>query len=233
MSISPAPASIKTGPAQVTPSQNLLIKDQPLRGPSVQDIGRKVTTPAINHGEAGKAKLSIPAPSAGTPTPTRHEPPPDLDDYLNLRDQHEDIVDELAALDQDIAEHDKAYDQRLQEKKDYRDKELPHLYHLQQQELLVKQKAEQDEMRSMQKAEAHKLKEEYIRMKAGRDDERKPLLDQGSVKVQAQLKLEEDMDRKKEVVSKDDLLEFVLAQQSAGKKRKHEESKGEVQKKFD
>jgi hypothetical protein len=83
---------------------------------------------------------------------------PDLDAYLDLCRQQENVDEELAALNRDITALDQDYGERREEVKNYREKELCHIHKKQREEMLAALKAKQRE-------EEQKVKENYQHLK--------------------------------------------------------------------
>jgi hypothetical protein len=147
---------------------------------------------------------------------------PDLDAYLDLRRQQENIDEELAALNRDITALDQDYGERREKVKNYREKELCHIHKKQREEMLAALKAKQRE-------EEQKVKEDYQHLKIEQEQKRNALLEQHRLKAESKKALQEDLERRKSAIDVDQLLEFVHSQQSASKKRKRRDGGDEVQ----
>jgi paraquat-inducible protein B len=161
------------------------------------------------------------------------KPDATLAEYLDTQYRHQDIDDEIADMQANIRRINEGYNQRREELKTYIDKELSHIHGDQQRELIrdiqamydeckAKELALERDLKAKQLAEAQDLKAQYAQLKKEQQEENKAL--DARVQEKADLKntLQQDLQRKRKSLTKEQLLAFVDDVSSSRKRPKLE-----------
>jgi paraquat-inducible protein B len=154
-------------------------------------------------------------------------------EYLDTRDRNQDIDVEIADMQANIREVNEGYNQRREELKTYIDKKLSHIHGDQQRELYQEIKAMYDEckakelalerdLKAKQLAEAQHLKAQYAKLKKEQEEENKALRERVQEKADLKKALQQDLERKRKILSKEQLLAFLDDVSSSRKRPKLE-----------
>jgi hypothetical protein len=163
------------------------------------------------------APWSTRIPTSSQPVPTGPASLRALDEVLELNAKTKELQEEVAEIQSNISKTSQRYHREKVEITQKIDGEL------------VKRHAQElRDLQIRQKKEANDLKDQHIQLKKDEDREKAQLGQQMKDKFAELEVVKHDMDIKCEELSKEQLLEFFLAQHG-GKKRKREDSLGDDQ----
>ena len=183
---------------------------------------------------------------SGSPAPTlfaapvQPVPKEDLNDYLELHERQSSLSSQLRTINDNINRHKeekslqlkvstKRIEVDLRNKHDTEKENLKHEHKRQHEELEKRQHKEVVDLYRMQKQETDKKNEEHARLKAKLTQEENDLEEYQRVRLQAKNAIKKEFDRKRESLTREQLLNMVdrLTPFAIDKKRKRSDGEGE------
>jgi hypothetical protein len=152
-------------------------------------------------------------PNLASSTPTGPASMQALDTFIQAYTKIQEVEDDIASIKIDASKVDGAYMQRRKALAHHIDVEIKNRQTEERQTLVLEQKEEVDD-----------LKEKYADLKREQAHQTDVLRQQEKTKLAEVQELWRDLDHKRAGLSKEQLLDFFIAQQGSLKKRKREDS---------
>jgi hypothetical protein len=171
--------------------------------------------PAGDSDATQPAICPVSKPTAPTPTTPFHG----IDTCLELHEKTEDMQKELATLEQGMTDIDKDYDTQRANLRKFIVHELTHSYNEKRKKLL-------EQLGMEQSKDEQEYMSQYNKHKSDQDEKRRALAQQYELKEQEKKVLEAEAKRKFMEVPKDELLNYIFAQNKQKKRKMAGEKAG-------